>query len=228
MTSLLSWRRSILSISALLLFAYLVSCAPFLSPNQPAQEMQQQQQQQQQQQRKTSPFPKGPSKMSIHPSTDLSLSISLKQLTLSKASTTPQPLPLHITIENTADHPITVLKWNSPLDPKAGLLGVFHLTSSSTGEELTLDTLKFNRKLPPSEEDMVEIPAGEKVEADVEVPRVKVGGESDGFKVRAEGKWHGMWRGGVEEVMREKMAEGREGLGDAGTFKSNEVEVTVA
>lgn len=74
---------------------------------------------------------------------------------------------------------------------------------------------------------MVEIQAGEKVERDVEVSGVSLDGDESGYKVRAEGRWQGIWRGGVDEVAAEGRLDGVKASGKAGEFRSNEVGVSV-
>ncbi|KAL9108267.1 MAG: hypothetical protein Q9187_008317, partial [Circinaria calcarea] len=39
-------------------------------------------------------------------------------------------LKLQVTVRNIADHTITLLNWDSPLDPDAGMLGVFYITDT--------------------------------------------------------------------------------------------------
>lgn len=71
------------------------------------------------------------------------------------------------------------------------------------------------------------------MEREVEIKGVELGEDSqaksaDGYKVRAEGRWQAVWRGGVDEVISESRLEGVKPSGNAGSFKSNDVDVTVA
>ncbi|KAJ5097850.1 hypothetical protein N7532_004851 [Penicillium argentinense] len=123
-------------------------------------------------------------------------SLSL-QVTLASQMTTLQAspalaVPITISVHNPADAPMTLLRWNSPLDLSAGLLGVFEVCDTGTGQAVPVDTIKISRKLPASLEDLVEIPAGQTVNQTVNLPEIQLE-EGHEYSIRAQGIWHAVW-----------------------------------
>lgn len=122
---------------------------------------------------------------------NLSLQVTLAFQTPTMQSQT-LALPITVSVQNTADVPVTILRWNTPLDPQAGVLGVFELSDTTDQEPLDIPRIMVSRKLPASEEDLVEIRAHETLDVDVKVP---VSGLKKGhqYSVRAQGTWHAVW-----------------------------------
>lgn len=60
-------------------------------------------------------------------------------------------------VENTSDDTIKVLRWNSVLDPQAGLLGAISLRNQQTAKSVDVPTIKINRQTPPPEEEYIRI-----------------------------------------------------------------------
>jgi hypothetical protein len=80
----------------------------------------------------------------------------------------PSDVPtLRTTVENTAQHPITTLNYNTLLDKAAGILGILHMVDSSAGKEASADVIKFRKVWPPTREAFVEIVPGAKFEVDI-------------------------------------------------------------
>ncbi|KAI5793185.1 hypothetical protein EDC01DRAFT_784946 [Geopyxis carbonaria] len=92
----------------------------------------------------------------------------------------PSATELTATTKNTSKHPLTILVWNSPLDPKAANLGVFTVDGEKVGGVM------FNRKMPPAESDYVMLQPGEKISVVHTLPE---------GKVKAEWAWMGVWEG---------------------------------
>lgn len=78
------------------------------------------------------------------------------------------------------------------MDNRAGLLGIFEVCDTSTGQTLPLDAIKISRKLPPSPEDLIEISPEGTLERIVDLPkqRFRKGHE---YSIRAQGLWHAIW-----------------------------------
>ncbi|RHZ43082.1 L-threonylcarbamoyladenylate synthase [Aspergillus thermomutatus] len=136
------------------------------------------------------------------------------QVTLSPVPPSPaQPisLPINIAIHNPANTPVTFLNWGTPFDPRATLLGVFQINDTSTNDPVPLDTIKFTRQLPPSRDDLVEIPAESSTERTVTIPRVPLE-QGHEYAVQAKGIWHGIWectRDEVTDAQLERLGEAR-------------------
>ncbi|EAW10800.1 uncharacterized protein ACLA_052730 [Aspergillus clavatus NRRL 1] len=127
--------------------------------------------------------------------------MSALQVTLSPSPPTTQPitLPINIAIHNPTTNPITFLNWGTPFDPRADLLGVFQINDTNTDTSLPLDTIKISRALPPSKDDLVEVPAESSVEKTVAVPNVPLE-EGHEYAVQAKGIWHGLWECRKDDV----------------------------
>ncbi|KKY16820.1 hypothetical protein UCRPC4_g05778 [Phaeomoniella chlamydospora] len=103
-------------------------------------------------------------------------------------------LEIRVSVQNTAEHSITLLKWNSLLDPNAGNLGLFAAKDTVNGEVIETPAIKIARKTPPSDDDFVEIAAGARLEATVKLPTLRLKGNTK-YSVQAAGKWMAVWEG---------------------------------
>ncbi|KAH2668884.1 hypothetical protein KXV32_004660 [Aspergillus fumigatus] len=111
--------------------------------------------------------------------------------------------------------PVTFVNWGTPFDPKANLLGVFQINDTATDHPITLDTIKFQRRLPPSREDLVEIPAESSMERTITIPHVPLE-EGHEYAVQAKGIWHGIWECARNQVTDAQLQE----LDQRGEFES--------
>lgn len=141
------------------------------------------------------------------------------------SSTPPVAVPIQLSVLNHAESPVTVLNWGSPLDPRANILGVFEIRDSNSDELVTIDTVKFTRKLPPPREDFVQIPTGGTIDTEVTLPRVPLV-EGHHYTVQARGWWQAVW----EKPLQDVPADDLEKLTGAkrGEFRSEAVPITVA
>jgi hypothetical protein len=127
------------------------------------------------------------------------LVVRLKSPSIPASFSPPIAVSVQLSVHNTADSPATLLNWGSPLDPRANILGVFEIRDTDTGDAVTLDTIKFSRKLPPPREDFVQIPAGGAVDAEVTLPRVPLA-EGHRYTIQTKGWWQAVWEKSLEDV----------------------------
>lgn len=145
------------------------------------------------------------------------------------AATVPNPpagdsLNLQVTVRNIVDHTITLLNWNSPLDPDAGMLGIFYITDTESGENTQGLTVNFARLLPPTADSLVEIPGGGTADNSVQIQGLDlVAGRA--YEVEAKGKWKGVWDLPLSDVTGD-ILETMQGA-STGEFSSNKIAVTV-
>lgn len=148
-----------------------------------------------------------------------SLEVVLSPLVLPFSQPT---IPIQVAIHNAAATPVTIVNWNTPLDPAAGVLGVFKVHDTTTDDLVPLDELKISRQLPPSADDLVEIPAGRSVETVVNLPSgALVAGHE--YVIQAKGIWHAVWETPREEVQGVRLQQFEDAK--RGEFASNEVSV---
>ncbi|KKK20435.1 hypothetical protein P175DRAFT_0532640 [Aspergillus ochraceoroseus IBT 24754] len=121
-----------------------------------------------------------------------SIEVQLNLPTLSAAFSSPIAVPVRVSVRNTGKTCLTVLRWGSPLDPHANILGLFEIRHAESGEPVTLDTIKLSRKLPPSAKELVEIPPSSSVVVEVTLPRVPLV-EGHRYTIQAKGRWHAIW-----------------------------------
>ena len=129
---------------------------------------------------------------------------SLLQVTISPVTSTLQPndlLELRVTVRSTASHGITLLKWNSPLDERAGKLGIFSARDTTDGTLLEGDKIMASRKLPPTADDLVCIEPGSEAQNQVALLPLAF---QKGRKYDVQGKWRWMsaWHGNVETSLK--------------------------
>lgn len=132
-----------------------------------------------------------------------------------------------LTVSNPRPHPITVLTWSTPFDPKAAVLGIFKAVWAEDPEERVVEGRKimFRRVTPPPRSDLVEISAEEKVVVEVELPDFPFEAGKE-YRVWVEGRWMSIWGVGKESIT-DYMLEEFGGEGMVGEFKSDEVAVKV-
>ena len=156
-------------------------------------------------------------------STSLSLQVTITPPVI-PAFSEPPTVPIQVSVHNPSDTAITVLNWGTPLDPSANVLGVFELHDTTENQPVTLPTIKLSRRMPPSVDDLVEIPAGSSVEKEVTLPHVPLTMGHE-YSIQAKGNWHSVWESTREYVTTEKL----EHLGDAqrGEFLSDVVPLRI-
>ncbi|ETN46452.1 uncharacterized protein HMPREF1541_00636 [Cyphellophora europaea CBS 101466] len=91
-------------------------------------------------------------------SAKLELRVRLELLTIDSAADAGVPkVQLLAHVENPSDDAIKILRWNSVLDPQAGLLGAISLRNQQTAENVQIPTIKISRQTPAPEEAYVRI-----------------------------------------------------------------------
>lgn len=104
-----------------------------------------------------------------------------------------KPSTILVTIRNPdINTPVTFLKWDTPLDRSALNTGVITLSDAETGDLIPGPELKLGRMLPPSREDLVEIPNGGVVSEELELISPWLPSNRK-VKVHAEGRWKAVW-----------------------------------
>jgi len=154
----------------------------------------------------------------------LPLSVSLSP-SPSPASEEGLVISLIVTVENTGTSPVSILTWNSPLDPRLSALGLLKFMSVSTGKVASGIDLKINHRVPenglftPEDDCIVRIEGGRSVEREVKVKEMEISlVKGEKYRVRLEGWWGTVWVGEGEL---------RAGEGRMGDFKSEGIEVQV-
>lgn len=143
--------------------------------------------------------PTRPLNQRYHPNvmSDFSVANNL-EVSLSQASATVTP-SLSVSVKNThPSTPLTLLKWDSPLDPLALQLGLISVTPAGASAPLDMPTIKISRAMPPGADSLVTLQPGESASSVVElrdmfVPKVTwAQGEA---KVSMKGRWAAVWPG---------------------------------
>ncbi|KKY34267.1 hypothetical protein UCDDA912_g05756 [Diaporthe ampelina] len=120
------------------------------------------------------------------------------EVSLSQASATATP-SLSVSVKNThPSTPLTLLKWDSPLDPVALQLGLVSVTPAGASAPIDMPTIKVSRAVPPGADELVTLRPGESAGCVVElrdmfVPQVAwARGEA---MVSMKGRWAAVWPG---------------------------------
>ena len=139
-----------------------------------------------------------------------------------------EPCVVHVIVKNTNPDKdsgtLTVLNWNSPLDPKASLLGVFEVSDADTGKVINAPTLMINRKRPPPPDDLIELAAQQETTTQVTLTGVEFSAGQT-YSIRAVGRWMAVWNAPKEDILADpKRLEELSGA-MTGSFESEPVTV---
>ncbi|TRX87870.1 hypothetical protein FHL15_011232 [Xylaria flabelliformis] len=104
---------------------------------------------------------------------------------------------ISVSVTNThSSIPVTILKWNSPLDSAALGLGLVHVIPAGTTQPVHIDSIKINRLMPPTTDSLVTLLPGESATNTIELrdPIVpKCVWDTGPVKVRMSGRWMAVW-----------------------------------
>ncbi|KAI8197918.1 hypothetical protein K4K52_010065 [Colletotrichum sp. SAR 10_76] len=134
------------------------------------------------------------------------------QLSLSQTAASKSP-SISVSVKNTSpDTPVTILKWNSPLDEAALGLGLVSITPAGASEPIRMDAVKLTRKMPPGADSLVTLLPGESASNVIELREPRVSKD--------------MWRTG-EAKQSERLQSVGAGAGGSltGDWKTEAVEV---
>ncbi|KAI1766333.1 hypothetical protein GGR53DRAFT_220552 [Hypoxylon sp. FL1150] len=147
------------------------------------------------------------------------------QVSVRQVSTSPPKLGIAVT--NANPEPVTVLTWNSPLDPLALQLGL--LSFASDGGPIDIPTIQIRRKMPPGADSLATIGAGQTKEQELElrepiVPLGRLRGTTVG--VVCKGEWMSVWPSEADAISQASLENAGTGE-DAfrGSFQSEAVDV---
>ncbi|KAI9841965.1 MAG: hypothetical protein M1837_000285 [Sclerophora amabilis] len=154
---------------------------------------------------------------------DICASIEVSISLVSSTLLADQPLELLVSVRNTADYDVTLLKWGSPLDPRAGVLGIFGARDKAAKDGVIFgDVVRFSRMMPPSRDDLVEIGSKDQVETRVNLSNMPLLSGRE-YEVEATGMWKGVWKSSLANITG-AMLEDFEGA-STGEYASNRVAV---
>ncbi|KAM0807686.1 hypothetical protein AB5N19_08026 [Seiridium cardinale] len=125
---------------------------------------------------------------------------------------------LTFSVTNQNDVPITLLRWESPLDPLALSLGVVKLFVPADSEDaLDIPTIQVRRKMPPGPDSLITIEPGSTAEGSIELkePRVPLDKLKGDVKVSCKGRWTSVWQKRADQVSQKELEElnaGKEAL----------------
>lgn len=156
----------------------------------------------------------------------------LSNLLISVRQTASDPPTLGVTVKNNNSAPVTILTWDSPLDPLALTLGALSITPSGSSTPLDIPLIKVNRKVPPGEDALVELGAGQtSKENQLVLKDVLVGDQVREMKVekasgKCKGTWRAVWPLGREELDKETIEKmGFDDKAVSGEFESEAFDV---
>lgn len=134
------------------------------------------------------------------------------------------PSSIKVTIANkNSKHPLTFLKWDSPFDPTSLNSGVFKIHDLAKDEELPNPGLRVSRMLPPSREDLIEVPPQSSISEQLELKAPWIPADGRKIKMQAEGNWKAVWPKSKTEVGDEELQAMASGDVLKGSFRSEGV-----
>ncbi|KAK4089848.1 hypothetical protein PCL_05831 [Purpureocillium lilacinum] len=152
----------------------------------------------------------------------------IDKLAIALHQTSGSPATVRATVTNNNDHPVTVLTYQSPLDPAALALGLLSITPSGASQPLELPTIKMSRQWPPQGDALVSLDAGASATNDLvlekpKVPTDKLGEEAT---VVLEGKWMAVWPKARSELSDEEIDKSTQ-HGFSRAYKTDELVIKV-
>lgn len=138
---------------------------------------------------------------------------------------------IHVVVTNESPSPVYLLRWSSPLDPRAVATGTVAFVHSKTNETAPCLNIKINHKMPESgyfsaeDEAIITIPPGGTAQRDLQAKEPDVAlKKGEKYFVKAQGNWMGVWtrESGGEDARRLSS-----GNGLTGEFESNQIEVEI-
>ena len=155
--------------------------------------------------------------------------VSKSQLALELKESDPKTSPptIIVTVTNMHDTTtMTLLKWDTPFDDQAMLLGLFQIKNTGDGSILPPAGIKLNRQLPPPEDAFLEIAPRTAVAKEIKLSgpgaRLRKGRK---YEVQAKGSWKAVWQASVADVGYGNLQKMGGGTGVAQfEFESNPVE----
>ncbi|KAM0280538.1 hypothetical protein ACHAQH_003983 [Verticillium albo-atrum] len=155
----------------------------------------------------------------------------LSKLAVDIHQTATSPPTLAVKVTNNYDGPLTVLTWDSPLDPSAIALGLLAITPAGADKPLDLPIMQFRRVMPPHPDNLVTLQPGESRTRDLilkepAVPIDELGGKAT---VRVKGTWSSVWPTTADKLTPEELEKLQfgESVLSGGEFKSEAVEMTI-
>lgn len=133
------------------------------------------------------------------PTIDLSEALQVRIRPIPSTLQAGKSLALDVAVRNNLDHPVTILTWDSPLDPKAGILGIFHARDVEDDHLLQGDFLRFRRKMPPPKDSFVEIGGNSQLVVRAILPGLKLAVGTE-YVIQARGRWQAVWDRPMEDI----------------------------
>ncbi|RXG45609.1 hypothetical protein VDGE_02972 [Verticillium dahliae] len=156
---------------------------------------------------------------------------ALSKLAVDIRQTATSPPTLAVKVTNNYDSPLTILTWESPLDPAAIALGLLSITPAGADKPLDLPIVQFRRVMPPEPDNLVTLQPGESRGQDLVLkePAVPVGELGGKASIYIQGSWSSVWPTTADKLTPEELEKLQ--FGDSvlsgGEFKSDALEVTV-
>lgn len=102
---------------------------------------------------------------------------------------------------------MTLLKWDTPFDDKALLLGIFNTKDLNSGEMLPNMEMKINRVTPPPRDAFLEIEPRSAITKEIvlsDTPGAKFEKDAE-YEIQAKGTWKAVWHASVKEIGDENL-----------------------
>ncbi|KAI1305749.1 hypothetical protein F5Y03DRAFT_394934 [Xylaria venustula] len=117
------------------------------------------------------------------------------QVNITQSTTSPHAITVSVTNTHPS-FPVTILKWNSPLDPAALGLGLVRVIPAGATEPIHIDAIKISRIMPPKVESLVTLLPRHSVTGTVDLRSPIVPSyiwETGPAKVAMKGRWMAVW-----------------------------------
>ena len=159
------------------------------------------------------------------PSTSPSTSNGVPGLEFELSQISQHPPSLLVTLKN--NHPTTsytILTWGTPLDSSALNTGVFTLVDEDSGKEIEQVDLQINRKMPPSQDELVTVAPGAEQTVEVVLDKPWMPNkQSAKYKVKAEGEFEGVWRKHKSDLTEDELYAYLDSSYSGKKFTTNEI-----
>ncbi|KJZ79541.1 hypothetical protein HIM_01010 [Hirsutella minnesotensis 3608] len=152
----------------------------------------------------------------------------IPKLHVTLRQTSSSPPTVRVAVTNGNKFPVTIVDYQSPLDPLALQTGLLSITPAGSSQPLQLRTIQVKRVWPPREDSLPDIKPGATAYNDLVLKEPTVPMEQLGkrAKVILKGRWMAVWPRSRDQISKEEL-ENAASSAFSGEYSSQPLEIQI-